>query len=294
MMTSACLMTCLWIRNDQRERKQQTRHVFKTTVKIIYKTDSLIFLCLGYSLTSRSKHRYTDRILNVGPARGTLTYFIFQTIHCSSLYRIIPAGLSAGTQNYQPDTLFGSGPSGSEPNRHPLHQLTARHRRWIIALVPVQVKQKLNVRPNVTEDSYKLLRHLKMSSITTPNFQQQIFHRLREYCFFDMWFSLHKVPLKLSPKSTCIQVSQLPDVTLRHPPPGAGSAQAGSAGPAGQDGRGSGGRCLVGTAVLEQNIHTASASCFPSYPHGSLALLIFCSHVDSILRRQRHYIHVIR
>lgn len=71
--------------------------------------------------------------------------------------------------------------------------------------------------------------------------------------------------------------------TLRHPLPGAGSAQAGSAGPAGEDGCGSGGRRLVGTAVLEQNINAAFAPSFPGHPHGRLALVIFRFNVDSVL-----------
>lgn len=74
---------------------------------------------------------------------------------------------------------------------------------------------------------------------------------------------------------------------LRHPLPGAGPAQAGSAGPAGEDGGGSGGRRLAGTAVLEQNIHAAFAPCFSGYPHRRLALVIFRPHIDSILPGER-------
>lgn len=79
---------------------------------------------------------------------------------------------------------------------------------------------------------------------------------------------------------------QLP-LRLRHPLPGAGPAQAGSAGPAGEDGGGSGGRRLAGTAVLEQNIHAAFAPCFSGYLHRRLALVIFHPHIDSILSGER-------
>lgn len=85
-------------------------------------------------------------------------------------------------------------------------------------------------------------------------------------------------------QSSSQQLSSI--VALRDPLPGAASAQAGRAGAAGQDGGGGGGRRLVGTAVLEQNINAASASCFSGYPHGRLTVVVFCFHVDSILRTE--------
>lgn len=60
-------------------------------------------------------------------------------------------------------------------------------------------------------------------------------------------------------------------------------AQAGGAGPAGQDRSGSYGGRLVGTAVLEQNVSAASAAVLPGDHHGGLALTIFCFDIDSIL-----------
>lgn len=73
---------------------------------------------------------------------------------------------------------------------------------------------------------------------------------------------------------------------LRHPFPGAGSTQAGSAGAAGEDGGGGGGRSLARTPVLEQNVNAAFAPCFSGYHYRRLALAVFCFHVDSILRRE--------
>lgn len=79
-------------------------------------------------------------------------------------------------------------------------------------------------------------------------------------------------------------------MALRHPfPAGAGSAQAGGAGPAGEDGRGSGGGRLVGTAVLQQNINAAFAADFSGHLHGRLALVIFRFHVNSVLGGKRQY-----
>lgn len=67
------------------------------------------------------------------------------------------------------------------------------------------------------------------------------------YCFevTDVWFSLRRgAPLK---------------VTLGHTLPGAGSAQAGRAGPTRENRRGGGRGRLAWTVMLEQNIHAASA-----------------------------------
>lgn len=72
---------------------------------------------------------------------------------------------------------------------------------------------------------------------------------------------------------------------LRHPFPGAGSAQAGSAGAAGQDGGGGGGRGLAWTPVLEQNVDAAFAPCFSGNHYGRLALAVLSLHIDSILQR---------
>lgn len=94
---------------------------------------------------------------------------------------------------------------------------------------------------------------------------------------FDMCFSL--------------QLSSI--VALWNPLPGAASAQAGCAGAAGQDGGGSGRRRLVRTAVLEQNINAASASCFSGYPHSCLTMVVFCFHVDSILRTEDIHICIL-
>lgn len=45
--------------------------------------------------------------------------------------------------------------------------------------------------------------------------------------------------------------------------------------------------------MLEQNINATSASCLPGYPHGRLALVIFCFHINSILWTEKDHIQLL-
>lgn len=75
---------------------------------------------------------------------------------------------------------------------------------------------------------------------------------------------------------------------LRHPLSGAGAAQAGCAGAAGQNGCGVWWRGITGTSVLQQDVHAATTSCLPGYSEGCLALAVCGLHVDPVLHRHTH------
>lgn len=100
--------------------------------------------------------------------------------------------------------------------------------------------------------------------------------------YFDMWVQFLR-KREGGRKSEWLDTS-----CLRHPLSGAGAAQAGCAGAAGQDRSGVWRRRLAGTSVLQKDVHAATTSCLPGYSEGRLALTVCGLHVDPVLHRHTH------